>query len=175
MMAGQVTKEQWKQFVQEGSLDTSRISRRIAASWYQCRKSGVDPYNGKGVLRLENEDLQKKREENKRLIEIAVPFMQKLAQMYAQSNMIILLIDRDGYVLKLVGQDRAKALATHINFTEGVKWTEKEVGTKCDRDGACDGRGDYGERPGALFPGLAKLGVFSFPDPRRDGGGAWGS
>lgn len=129
MIAGQVTKEQWKQFVQEGSLDTSRISRRIAASWYQCRKNGVDPYNGKGVLRLESGDLQKKREENKRLIEIAVPFMQKLAQMYAQSNMIILLIDRDGYVLKLVGQDRAKALATHINFTEGVKWTEKEVGT----------------------------------------------
>lgn len=129
MMAGQVTKEQWKRFVKEGSLDTSRISRRIAASWYQCRKNGVDPYNGKGILRLESGALKKKREENKRLIEMAVPFMQRLAQMYAQSNMIILLIDRDGYVLKLTGQDKAKALATHINFTEGVKWTEKEVGT----------------------------------------------
>ncbi|WP_252312659.1 sigma-54-dependent Fis family transcriptional regulator [Sinobaca sp. H24] len=129
MIAGQVTKEQWKRFVQEGALDTSRISRRIAASWYQCRKSGVDPYNGKGILRLQSGDLQKKREENKRLIEIAIPFMQKLAQMYAQSNMIILLIDRDGYVLKLMGQAKARALATHINFTEGVKWTEREVGT----------------------------------------------
>ena len=43
--------------------------------------------------------------------------------------MMALLIDPDGYVLSLSGNKQTLQRAKHINFVEGVKWTEAAVGT----------------------------------------------
>ena len=43
--------------------------------------------------------------------------------------MMALLIDPDGYVLSLSGNKQTLKRAKHINFIEGVKWTEAAVGT----------------------------------------------
>ena len=43
--------------------------------------------------------------------------------------MMALLIDPDGYVLSLSGNKQTLKRAKHINFIEGVKWTEATVGT----------------------------------------------
>ena len=128
-MLGQITKADWKRFVQEGVLDDSRISDRIAASWNQCMQIGVDPYSGKGSQLLSGEELNQRRKESKRLIDVAEPFINKLAAMYQNSGVILLLVDRDGYVLRMVGESKVKSVAEDINFTEGVKWTEEQVGT----------------------------------------------
>lgn len=125
----QITKGDWRRFVQEGVLDDSRINERIQTSWNHCRSLGVDPYNGKGTQLLSYDALQKRRRENSRLIQLAEPFIKKLAAMYHDSNVILLLVDRDGYVLRMVGEKQVKATAGQINFTEGVKWTEEQVGT----------------------------------------------
>lgn len=44
-------------------------------------------------------------------------------------QMMALLIDPDGYVLSLSGNKQTLKRAKHINFIEGVKWTEAAVGT----------------------------------------------
>ncbi len=44
-------------------------------------------------------------------------------------QMMALLIDPDGYVLSLSGNKQTLKRAKHINFVEGVKWTEAAVGT----------------------------------------------
>ncbi|CDQ18215.1 Transcriptional regulator of acetoin/glycerol metabolism [Halobacillus karajensis] len=128
-MLGQITKADWKRFVQKGVLDDSRISDRIAASWNKCMQIGVDPYNGKGSHLLSGEEFKKRRRENKHLIDVAEPFINKLAVMYQNSDVILMLVDRDGYVLRMIGESKVKAVAEDINFTEGVKWTEEQVGT----------------------------------------------
>ncbi|WP_158737401.1 sigma-54-dependent Fis family transcriptional regulator [Alteribacillus sp. YIM 98480] len=125
----QLKRETWKRFVQEGTLDTSRMEKRIAESWFHCRQTGVDPYNGKGVLLLNGKELEEKKQKNARLIQVAMPFLQNLAKMYQQLNVVILLGDRNGYVLRMMGNQSAYQIAKNINFTEGVKWTEEEVGT----------------------------------------------
>ncbi|WP_173917649.1 sigma-54-dependent Fis family transcriptional regulator [Halobacillus sp. Marseille-Q1614] len=128
-MLDQTTKGDWKRFVQEGVLDESRINERIAASWNHCKQLGVDPYNGKGNQLLSLEELRKRRKENSRLMKLAEPFMKKLEVMYQDSNVVLLLIDREGYVLRMAGEKRVKAFAEDINFREGVQWTEEQVGT----------------------------------------------
>ncbi|SDI17698.1 sigma-54-dependent Fis family transcriptional regulator [Alteribacillus bidgolensis] len=125
----QLKRETWKRFVQEGTLDTSRMEKRIAESWFHCRQTGVDPYNGKGVLLLNGRELEERKQKNSRLIQVAMPFLQNLAKMYEQLNVVLLLADRDGYVLRMMGNTSAYQIAKDINFTEGVKWTEEEVGT----------------------------------------------
>ncbi|MFB4165275.1 sigma-54-dependent Fis family transcriptional regulator [Alteribacillus sp. JSM 102045] len=125
----QLKRETWKRFVLEGTLDTSRMEKRIAESWYHCRQSGVDPYDGKGVLLLDGKELEDRKQKNSRLIQVAMPFLKNLAKMYEQLNVVLLLADRDGYVLRMMGNSSAYRTAKDINFTEGIKWTEEEVGT----------------------------------------------
>lgn len=43
--------------------------------------------------------------------------------------MLALLIDADGYVLSLTGSERTMVEARRINFMEGSRWTETDVGT----------------------------------------------
>lgn len=50
-------------------------------------------------------------------------------QAIKESGMMALLVDPDGYVLSLSGNEKIMDEAGKINFVEGVRWTEGEVGT----------------------------------------------
>ncbi|WP_100398965.1 sigma-54-dependent Fis family transcriptional regulator [Bacillus sp. FJAT-44742] len=129
MEAEQVTKKVWDRFVKEGALDESRINKRILESWYMCKKSGVNPFNGRGTKVLADKELELRKRENSLLLEIASPFIENLQKMFRKTNSNLLLIDKDGYVLKVAGNKQSKQKASEINFIEGVQWTENLVGT----------------------------------------------
>lgn len=119
----------WKRFVKEGVLDSARINKRILESWYRCKMENVDPYLNKGLHLLAKEDLEKKRVKNALLLEAATPYIERLEQSVKDSGMMSLLVDPDGYVLSLTGNENTLLEASRINFIEGARWTEKEVGT----------------------------------------------
>jgi transcriptional regulator of acetoin/glycerol metabolism len=119
----------WKRFVNEGVLDTARLSKRILESWHRCKKEKVNPYLNKGLHLLTEEELATKRERNSLLIETASPYLKKMDQAIKDSGMMALLVDPDGYVLSLTGNEKTLMDARRINFVEGVCWTEGEVGT----------------------------------------------
>ncbi|MGP3562702.1 sigma-54-dependent Fis family transcriptional regulator [Geobacillus sp. BK01] len=122
-------REIWRRFVCEGILDQGRMNKRIEESWYRCRQKNVDPYDGKGKVFLPNHMLEEKRGRNERLLRIAVPILDKLQQLFQGIPSIFLLTDLEGYVLYAKGHQKAMQKAKDINFLEGVKWTEEEVGT----------------------------------------------
>lgn len=128
-MEEQLKKQVWTRFVKEGALDSDRMNKRIMESWYFCRQSGVNPYDGKGIQLLSLGDLKERQRQNARLIEAASPFLNNLHSLFKHTKSILLLIDPEGYVLKVVGEKDAINSAREINFVEGVKWTEEEVGT----------------------------------------------
>ncbi|VEF48838.1 ArsR family transcriptional regulator [Bacillus freudenreichii] len=119
----------WSRFVQEGVLDESRMNKRISESWYICRQDGVNPYNGKGVEVLQQNQFLQRKNANGQLLRAALPLMKKLQKFFAHTKSLFLLVDSDGYVLYMNGDPTALERAGAINFIEGVKWTEKEVGT----------------------------------------------
>ncbi|RST75566.1 sigma-54-dependent Fis family transcriptional regulator [Siminovitchia acidinfaciens] len=119
----------WSRFVQEGVLDESRMNKRISESWYICRRDGVNPYNGKGVEVLQQNQFLQRKNANGQLLRAALPLMKKLQKFFAHTKSLFLLVDSDGYVLYMNGDPTALERAGAINFIEGVKWTEKEVGT----------------------------------------------
>lgn len=123
------SKKVWKRFVQEGVLDHSRLSRRVAESWYRSRQAGVNPYGGEGRHILTGERLSDRIAQNRTFLEVATPFVQRLYRYIKGSGAIILLIDPDGFVLTLMGDAPVIQRAQAINFVKGVKWTEEEVGT----------------------------------------------
>ncbi|MBA4602049.1 sigma-54-dependent Fis family transcriptional regulator [Thermoactinomyces mirandus] len=128
-MFGTLSKGVWKQFVQEGVLDDSRLKKTISESWLRCMKKGVNPYLGEGKQVLSGESFCRLKDENALLLDVAVPYIEKIFNYIKGTHSIILLIDPQGYVLTAKGDKDIKRLARKINFVEGVKWTEEEVGT----------------------------------------------
>ncbi|MGJ7923064.1 sigma-54-dependent Fis family transcriptional regulator [Neobacillus sp. LXY-4] len=119
----------WKRFVKEGVLDSARLNKRILESWYRCKKEQVNPYLNKGLHVLTEEELLSKKDKNSLLLEIASPYLSQMEQAIKDSGMMTLLVDPDGYVLSLSGNEKTLMDANRINFVEGVRWTEAEVGT----------------------------------------------
>ncbi|HZG59218.1 MAG TPA: sigma-54-dependent Fis family transcriptional regulator [Anoxybacillus sp.] len=130
MKVGDPLKQEiWNRFVHEGALDPVRINKRVAESWYLCRQSGVNPYDGKGKVILNQDSLMKRKKQNQKLLHMAIPFLENLQKVFERTKAIFLLVDRDGYVLYAKGNQQTLKMAESIRFVEGVKWTEDEVGT----------------------------------------------
>ena len=119
----------WNRFVKEGSLDESRIKKRISESWFLCRQEGVNPYDGKGETILTKENFQQRKNENRKLLHAALPILKSLLPFFEHTKSLFLLVDPEGYVLFMDGHEMAMNKAKSINFIEGVRWTEEEVGT----------------------------------------------
>lgn len=129
MITEMVSQRQWEKFMQEGVLDTSRLHARISESWALCQRAGVNPYLEKARHILEPDLFAKRKRDSGDLLDVALPYVEKLYASIRGAGSVVLLIDPDGYVLALYGDDEARHFAQTINFVEGVKWTEEEVGT----------------------------------------------
>ncbi|MBU8577069.1 sigma-54-dependent Fis family transcriptional regulator [Bacillus pumilus] len=119
----------WKRFVREGLLDQSRLNKRVVESWHRCKQANVNPYLDKGQSLLEKELFSAQKKKYSLFLNTALPYLNKISQQLKESDMLALLIDADGYVLSLTGSERTMVEARKINFMEGARWTETDVGT----------------------------------------------
>ncbi|PCK23034.1 sigma-54-dependent Fis family transcriptional regulator [Bacillus pumilus] len=119
----------WKRFVREGLLDRSRLNKRVMESWHRCKKANVNPYLDKGQSMLEKELFSVQKKKYSLFLDAALPYLNKISQQLKESDMMALLIDADGHVLSLTGSQKILAEASKINFVEGARWTETDVGT----------------------------------------------
>ncbi|HFJ9246818.1 sigma-54-dependent Fis family transcriptional regulator [Bacillus anthracis] len=129
MLASPFYLHTWKKFVDEGVLDSNRINERISESWYRCKQANVNPHMNKGQKILSSNIFQDQKKKSEIFLDIAIPQIQNIRKTIDELQMMALLIDPDGYVLSLSGNEQTLKRAKHINFIEGVKWTEAAVGT----------------------------------------------
>ena len=117
----------WKDFHAKGSVNP-QVRPEISASWKRCRDYGVDPMDGKG-----NPDycvpVDEKALENPELIAVARPIMENVYSFVAGSGFAIILSDKDGYILDVIGDETMLNRMDELNFTKGALWNEKAVGT----------------------------------------------
>ncbi|MED2629693.1 sigma-54-dependent Fis family transcriptional regulator, partial [Bacillus thuringiensis] len=112
-----------------GVLDSKRINERISESWHRCKQANVNPHMNKGQKILSSIFFQDQKKKSEIFLDIAIPQIQNMRKTIDELQMMALLIDPDGYVLSLSGNKQTLKRAKHINFIEGVKWTEAAVGT----------------------------------------------
>ncbi|WP_144611579.1 sigma-54-dependent Fis family transcriptional regulator [Bacillus cereus] len=129
MLASPFYLHTWKKFVKEGVLDSNRINERISESWHRCKQANVNPHMNKGQKILTSNVFQDQKKKSEIFLDIAIPQLQNMRKTIDELQMMALLIDPDGYVLSLSGNQQTLKRAKHINFIEGVKWTEAAVGT----------------------------------------------
>ncbi|WP_242259402.1 sigma-54-dependent Fis family transcriptional regulator [Bacillus cereus group sp. BfR-BA-01311] len=129
MLASPFYLHAWKKFVNEGVLDSNRINQRISESWHRCKQANVNPHMNKGQKILSSHIFREQKKKSEIFLDIALPQIQNMRKTIDELQMMALLIDPDGYVLSLSGNKQTLKRAKHINFIEGVKWTEAAVGT----------------------------------------------
>ncbi|MEG2740603.1 sigma-54-dependent Fis family transcriptional regulator [Clostridium sp.] len=118
--------EQWKNFISTGNVD-QKVRTEIRDSWIRCRKHGVDPYNGRGVIK--HNDIIKLISENSELISVSRPIIESLYSMACGSGFALFLADKDGYILDVIGDKDIMERVKELNFLKGELWSEECVGT----------------------------------------------
>lgn len=119
--------ESWKKFMDIGYINHA-VRREIADSWQRCKNFGLDPMGGKGNIkhRICFDD---KLYENAELTSVAKPIMENVYNIVRGSEFAIILTDKDGYIIEVIGDDSMLKKMDELNFIKGALWTEQAVGT----------------------------------------------
>lgn len=124
----ELIKKAWTDFTEHGILESDVIKKDVADSWKICKSAGVDPLGGAGAV-LDKTALKKRLKENENLIKIAHPIMEQIYNQVRGSGFVIVLTDKDGYLIDRIGDEGIMGEARKMNFVEGALWTENAVGT----------------------------------------------
>ena len=117
----------WAQFVFEDKM-SPEIRQPIAESWRKCKAAGVNPAGGEG-RHIDERILASARKENKLFLDIAVPIMHEMFDLIRETQFLIVLTDRAGYLLEILGPPEMIARCTDLRFVPGAMWSNLEVGT----------------------------------------------
>lgn len=116
----------WENFITTGKIHP-KVRREIADSWIRCRKYGVNPHSGKGNIIHPN--INKLIDKNNELISVARPVIESIYSMVRGSGFAIFLVDKEGYIIDIIGDKDIMERAEELNFLKGELWSEKVVGT----------------------------------------------
>ena len=119
--------ELWAQFVFEDRL-SPEIRPPIAESWKKCKASGLNPSGGEG-RQIDERVLASMRRENKLFLDTAVPIMHEVLDLIRDTQFLIVLTDRVGYVLECLGSPEIIAQSNDLRFVPGAVWSNLVVGT----------------------------------------------
>lgn len=121
----------WKKFMAAGKYKTAPafVRTEIMDSWLRCRQAGVDPYNNALHRQLEASRIQAMLEKNRKLIDIAKPFMDNLYHFVQGSGFVVVLTDARGYIMEILGDHDALTNPMTVNFFQGAGWSETEAGS----------------------------------------------
>lgn len=125
----QLIKEQWQNFINGKEVNTSFIRPIILQSWQRSKLFGVDPFLNPKSLLLTETELKDRLKKNKQLIETSLPFMNILHKSVEGSGFIIILVDRDGYLLKVIGDSDVIKEAEKTLLVSGANRSEAMAGT----------------------------------------------
>lgn len=78
---------------------------------------------------LSHDDVSKNIKKNKEILRIAAPFMKDLYDFLRDSGYILVLTDRDGCILSIIGDNEIIKIAAELNMIVGAYMDEGSIGT----------------------------------------------
>lgn len=117
--------EEWQDF-REGLPSGSMLRDVIEASWFRSREHGVDPIQAE-LHRVSDEDLARRQDKHRELIEIAKPHLDWLSVVLRDVDHGIYIADPDGVILCSAGN--SPELRERYGLEPGYDWSEARMGT----------------------------------------------
>lgn len=120
---------EWRKFISgDPKVDPTVIPQEVLDSWWRCARLGVDPLSKPNNKVLIGEELDELLSRNKELIEVGRPFMKNLYRFLEGSGFLVSLLDRDVYVLDVLGDPEEEKLIRTARGYVGACWHEKYSG-----------------------------------------------
>lgn len=119
----------WNLFITEGVLNREGIRDVIAESWKRSQDYGINPFIEDFSVRLGKDELDKRYKKFTPLLDTAKPFMDSLYKIVKDTDFIIRLTDRDGYVLEHIGEEKIVNMYTSLGLCDGYNIREEINGT----------------------------------------------
>ncbi len=120
---------EWRKFISgDPEVDRSIIPEEVYESWIRCARLGVDPLVKPENKVLEGKELDDLLTRNKELIDVGQPFMKNLYRFLEGSGFLFSLLDREVYVLVVLGDPEEEKLIRTARGFIGACWAEKYSG-----------------------------------------------
>lgn len=122
----------WEGFV-EGRLTSDDMEKKvrseILASWTRCSTSGVSALAQASPQKVDGDSIELLRRKNRHLCEAARAAFERLAPHLSGTGAILILTDRVGTVIDVVGDSQTRDLGREIQLEVGGVWDERVIGT----------------------------------------------
>lgn len=119
----------WKNFIEYGKSPVD-VDPVIAASWQRSMDWKVDPFLSGNCRILTKSELSERLADNKKILDIAKPYMSDMHQALRGLGYMLFLTDTEGWVLHAVGdKEIMDDFHETLDFQLGVSWHESVVGT----------------------------------------------
>lgn len=123
------TLQEWKKFIGgRDDIDPSVVPAEVLAAWMRCRAFGMDPLKLPEKKTLTGPDLEKLLKRNRDLIEVSRPFLTTLYQFLRGSGFHVVLFDREGYLLEILGDHDQAEMMQAAGGVVGALWSERSAG-----------------------------------------------
>lgn len=120
--------KKWYKFINEGVLEEEGLRPEIYESWKRCKEYGLDPFGEDSKDYLTQKELNKKYRELMPLLKMAKPFMDSLYKFLKDTEFIIRLTDKDGYVLMHIGTENVIKYYVEKGYSDGYNVKEEYIG-----------------------------------------------
>ena len=122
--------ETWHKFRSDIPIDHStHIDKTIINSWKRSREFGIDPNMRKIPEGIKGGPLDNLLKQNRDLIATSIPFMENLYGHVRGSVFSVVLFDREGYIIHMIGDEDLMTKHVRDNYVIGTCWAESNVGT----------------------------------------------
>jgi len=120
---------EWKKFISGGkTVNPDIVSQDTLAEWINCRALSVDPLKALDNVILTGKTLDEKLRQNQTFINISQPFIHKLFRFMKDFSYAVGLFDRDGYLLKVITEEKFIKNNEMFNFFIGTRWKTEDAG-----------------------------------------------
>ncbi|MDR3363861.1 MAG: sigma 54-interacting transcriptional regulator [Clostridiales Family XIII bacterium] len=121
--------EAWARFALGGKIGETLLRDEILGSWKRSKSYGVDPRGIKPAVCGED-GIAARIAENIELVRVGRPYMERLYSIVAGSGFYLMLSDRNGIVLDLIGdEDIIREGSKKTNLVVGADRSESYAGT----------------------------------------------
>ncbi len=122
-----VLDQSWEQYVTSGTKNIVR--NEILRSWLRCRDSYIDPHTGYNSTIMPYDHFKERYNDASELINVSMPFMRALYSSVKGSGFIVMLVDKDGVILELLGDMGMRRYAESLDAVPGSSCDESMIGT----------------------------------------------
>lgn len=119
----------WERFLTGEPRAAIPLGNMVVSSWQRSLAFGVNPTERAAPLAVHGDSILALRHRNHDLIAASHDLFQRIADVFAGANCIMILTDPNGVVLQAVGDRRTLVEGERIHLSVGGQWREDVIGT----------------------------------------------